>query len=93
MPIITDCIYAVNMEVKPQKIIVKEAGFKQVAISNCINGKFSGRENCCKKMKIHWDNGGRIVKQSPLKSLEKIMCAQQLESDLQQPESMAVSWT
>ncbi len=38
-----------HKEGKPQKMIYKEAGFSQNAVSKHVNRKLSGREKCGKK--------------------------------------------
>ena len=58
-----------------QKVIAKEAGCSQSAVSKHINGKMNGRKKCGRKRcTSNWDNCSleRIVKRSPFKNLGEI---------------------
>ena len=65
-------IDTLHKEGKPQKVIAKDAGCFQSAVSKHINRKLSGRENCGRKRcTSNRDNRSleRIVKQQSFKNL------------------------
>lgn len=65
-------IDTLHKEGKPQKVIAKEAGCSQSAVSKHIHRKLSGRKKCGRKRcTSNRDNRSleRIVKQSPFKNL------------------------
>ena len=68
-------IVTLHKEGKPQKVIAKEAGCSQGAVSKHINGKLSGRKMCGrKKCRSNRDNRSleRIVKKRRFKNLGEI---------------------
>ena len=65
-------IDTLNMEGKPQKVIAKEDGCSQSAVSKHINRKLSGREKCGRKMCTSCRDDHsleRIVRKRPFKSV------------------------
>ncbi|CAJ0921065.1 unnamed protein product [Ranitomeya imitator] len=70
---VTDTLHK---EGKPQKIIAKEAGCLQSAVSKHINGKLSGRKACGRKRcTSNRDNRSleRTVKKRPFKNVREIL--------------------
>nr|ACO51862.1 Transposable element Tc1 transposase [Aquarana catesbeiana] len=68
-------IDTLHKEGKSQKVIAKEAGCSQSAVSKYINGKLSGRKKCGRKRcTSNRDNCNleKIVKQRPFKNLGEI---------------------
>ena len=68
-------IDTLHREGKPQKVIAKEAGCSQSAVSKHIHRKFSGKKKCGRKRCTRKrDNRSleRIVKQNPFKNLREL---------------------
>ena len=68
-------IDTLHKEDKTQKVIAKEAGCSQSAVSKHINGKLNGRKKCGRKRcTSNRDNGSleRIVKRSSFKNSGEI---------------------
>ncbi len=66
-------IDTLHKESKPQKIIAKEAGCSQSAVSKHVNRKLSGRKNCGRKRyTTNRKNLMRIVKQNRFKSFGEL---------------------